>query len=175
MTTPFDYAVPYASYANNVPTTTTLYPIVDHAIPLYQLVFSGLVDYSSELVNYNNDYTVDYNILKAIETGSNLSFLLSYENTNVLLDTHYTEFYNAYYLNWRKNIISMTNTLNELGIYEGYLVDHKYVTNNVVQVKYSNGLTILINYDNNIYQDPSTGLAVASNWFTVVEEGGSNE
>lgn len=168
---PFDYAIPFASYASNVPTTATLYPIVDYSIPLYQLVVSGLIDYSSEYVNYNNDNSVNYNLLKAIETGSNLSFMLSYENTNVLLDTRNTEYFNTYYSNWRTNIISMNKELNASGIYESRLVSHKYVTDNVVEVKYENGLTILINYDNDVYQDPTTGLAVASNWYAIMEEG----
>ena len=168
---PFDYAVPFAAYATNVPTTATLYPIVDYSIPLYQLIISGLIDYSSEFVNYNNDNSINYNLLKAIETGSNLSFMLAYENTNVLLDTHNTEYFNTYYSNWRTNIISMNNELNKTGIYESRLVGHKYITDKVVEVKYENGLTILINYDNDVYQDPTTGLAVASNWYAIMEEG----
>jgi len=173
---PYDYAVPYASYANNIPTSATIYPIVDYSVPLYQLVFSGILDYSSEYINYNNDNNITYNILKAIETGSNLAVLLSYENTNQLLDTHYTEYYNAYYLNWRTNIIQMNETLNDLGIYEGYLVDHERITDNLIKVTYSNGLEVLINYDNNIYQDSKSGLTVTNNWFTVVpKEGDTNE
>lgn len=171
LSSPYIYAIPYASYANNIPTTSTLYPIVDYSVPLYQLVISGCLDYSSEFVNYENDNDMNYNILKAIETGSNLSFLLSYENTNSLLDTSYTEFYNAYYLNWRTKIIKMNNILNETGIYESYLIGHKTLADNVVEVEYKNGLRIIINYGNETYQDLATGFAVAGNWFTVVEEG----
>lgn len=171
LSSPYIYAIPFASYASNVPTTSTLYPIVDYSVPLYQLVISGCVDYSSEFVNYENDNDMNHNILKAIETGSNLSFLLSYENTNNLLDTSYTEFYNAYYLNWRTKIIKMNNILNETGIYESYLISHKTLDDNVVEVEYENGLRIIINYGNETYQDLASGFAVAGNWFTVVEEG----
>lgn len=171
LSSPYIYAIPFASYASNVPTTSTLYPIVDYSVPLYQLVISGCVDYSSEFVNYENDNDMNHNILKAIETGSNLSFLISYENTNSLLDTNYTEFYNAYYLNWRTKIIKMNNILNETGIYDSYLVSHKTLADNVVEVEYENGLRIIINYGNETYQDLASGFAVAGNWFTVVEEG----
>jgi len=171
LSSPFDYALQYASYAVNVPTSATLYPIIDYSIPLYQLVVSGLLDYSGEYVNYNNDNTAVYNLLKAIETGSNLSFMLSYEDTSVLLDTNHTGYYNSYYSNWSNEIISMNEELNKAKIFESRLVDHKYITDNLVQVKYENGLTILINYDKATYQDPINGVAVKGNWYTIIEKG----
>ena len=167
---PFDYAIPYTSYASGIPTDCTLYPIVDYSIPLYQLVISGLVDYSGEYINMDNDNNTVYNILKTIETGSNLSFMVSYSNTNVLLDTNYTNYYNAYYYNWRTDIIYMNKVLNDAGIYESRLVNHRYLTDNVVEVEYENGLTIIINYDDAVYQDAS-GLSVSSNWFAIMKEG----
>ncbi len=171
LSSPFDYVMNYVSYATNVPTDTTLYPIIDYSIPLYQLVVSGLFDYSGEFVNYNNDNNATYNLLKAIETGSNLSFMLSAEDTSILLNTSYTGFYNSYYANWGNKITYMNQVLNESGIYESRLVDHRYITDNLVQVEYANGLTILINYDKTNYQDPATGVTVSSNWFAIIEKG----
>lgn len=168
---PFDYAMNYVSYAVNVPTDTTLYPIVDYSIPLYQLVVGGLFDYSSEYINYNNDNNATYNLLKAIETGSNISFMLSAEDTSVLLNTEHTGYYNSYYANWGNKIVDMNEILNNSGIYESRLVNHSYITDNLVCVEYENGLTILINYDKVDYQNTETGLTVRSNWFAIVEEG----
>lgn len=167
----FDYALPYASVITKVPLTATMYPSIDHSIPLYQLVVSGLVDYSTESINYENDNTPNWYFLKAIETGSNLSFTLSAEDTKILLDTNYTDNYGAYYLNWKYKIISLNKQLNDLGIYESRLVSHKYITDNVVEVEYANGLRIMINFDDDTYQDKASGLAIASNWYVVLEEG----
>lgn len=167
----YDFALPYASVITEVPLTATMYPSIDYSIPLYQLVVSGLIDYSTESINYENDNTPTWYLLKAIETGSNLSFTLSAEDTKILLDTNYTDNYGAYYLNWKHKIISLNNQLNDLGIYESRLVDHKYITDNVVQVEYANGLKIMINFDDDTYQDKASGLAIASNWYIVLEEG----
>ena len=60
--------------------------------------------------------------------------------------------------------------LNDAGIYESRLVNHRYLTDNVVEVEYENGLTIIINYDDAVYQDAS-GLSVSSNWFAIMKEG----
>ena len=168
---PFDYAFKYVDVATSVPVTATLYGIVDYSIPLYQLIVSGLFDYCSAPMNYENDYSITWNLLKAIETGSNPAFVLCHDDTNVLLDTNYTEYYNSYYLNWKDKIQYVVNTLNNAGIYKSRLVDHEYLTDNVVKVTYKNGLTIIINYDNENYYDTSNGLVVASNWFAIMEGG----
>ena len=168
---PYDYSFEYVDVATVVPVQCTLYGAVNYSIPLYQLVCSGLFDYSSTPVNYQNDYSVQWNLLKAIETGSNVAFVLAAEDTSVLLDTQYTEYYNSYYTNWKENIIYMNSLLNSTGIYESYLVNHKYLTDNVVQVEYANGLTIIINYDSEGYYDSTTGYGVRSNWFAIIKEG----
>ena len=65
----------------------------------------------------------------------------------------------------------MNNELNNTGIYNGRLVSHEYITDNLVKVEYQNGsstLTILINYDKTDYQDPATGLTVSSNWYAIL-------
>ena len=146
-------------------------PSVDYSIPLYQLVVSGLVDYSSVNINYEDDSTPNWYFLKALETGSNLSFQLSAEDTKILLDTNYTDNYGAYYLNWKYKMISLNKQLNEVGIYKSRLVSHKYITDNVVEVEYANGLKLMINFDDDTYQDKASGLAIASNWYIVLEEG----
>ena len=178
---PYDYAFSYADVITCAPIQTSLYGSVNYAIPLYQLVLSGLIDYSYNPVNYRRDYSVNWSILKAIETGSNIAFVLTAEDTNALLETNYTEYYNSYFPNWKENIIYMNDILNATGIYEGYLSNHEYITDNVVQVQYSRVnpetnrteviKTIIINYDNTNYVDEIQGLTVKANWFAVVEGG----
>ena len=167
--TPYDYAFKYLDVANNVPVETTLYPIVDYSIPFYQLVVSGLFDYTSPTINSGNDYSVEWNLLKAIETGSNIGFEVSASDTINLLDTDYTSYYNSYFSNWEDKILSMNETLNKSGIYESRLVDHEFITDTLVRVTYENGLTILINYSNNNYQGDR--FTVRANSFAIVKVG----
>lgn len=168
---PFDYTFPYISVARGVPMVATMYPSIDYSIPLYQLVVSGLFDYCGVDVNINDEKAPIWYFLKAIETGSNLSFTLSYEDTKVLLDTNYNYLYGTYYINWKYKIISLNKQLNEIGIYESRLVNHEFITDNVVKVQYENGLTIIINFDDATYQDRASGLAIAANWYIIVQEG----
>ncbi len=168
---PFDYVFPYINVAKDVPMVATMYPSIDYSIPLYQLVVSGLFDYSGEAVNINDDYAPEWYFLKALETGSNLSFELSAEDTKILLDTYNTDLYGTYYINWKHKIIKLNKQLNEVGIYESRLVSHEYLTDNVVKVVYENGLTLIINFDDAVYQDKLTGQAISANWYIIVEEG----
>ncbi len=166
---PFDYAFKYLDIATNVPVETTLYPIVDYSIPFYQLVVSGLFDYSAPTINSGNDYSVDWNLLKAIETGSNIAFEVSSSDTINLLDTDYTSYYNSYFSNWEDKILSMNEKLQKTGIYESKLVNHEFITDTLVKVTYNNGLEILINYSkDNYYGD---GLAIRSYDFAILKQG----
>jgi len=170
LSAPFDYSFSYVDVAVDVPLETTLLGYYDYSIPFYQLVVSGLFDYAGPAVNYDSERHPNWYLLKALETGSNLQFLLSAEDTKILLNTDYTMYYNTYYLNWKNEIIKLNNIINNVGIHKSRLVSHKILADNVYEVKYANGLTLIINYTNSPYYDYKSGLSVRANWYVVVEE-----
>ncbi len=133
---PYDYAIKYASFITDVPLTSTARAIYDEVIPFYQLVVSGLVDYTTEQINGTSNKSADWFFAKAVESGSNLSFVISAENPNVLLDTDYTYFYQSFYDNWKETIVKFANEIDELGISKGRLVYHKNIDKNIANVKY---------------------------------------
>lgn len=171
LSSPFDYAFGYADFAVNVPMESTLIGYYDYTIPFYQLVISGLFDYSGQAVNNDSEHSVNWYLLKSLETGSNLSFVISYEDTKTLLDTDYTMYFNAYFANWKSEIIRMNNIINATKIHHGVLQDHKILRDNVYQVEYSNGTKLIVNYNNTVYYDTARGISVRPNWFAVLEEG----
>lgn len=133
---PFDYALPYINLANMIPVQSTLYGVFDYSIPFYQMVISGLVDYTMDYVNGTSDKSAEWFLIKALETGSNLQFLISYEDPKVLLETDYTMYYKAFYNNWKNEIIEMNNEINQIGIHQGRLVNHEVLQSNLVRVIY---------------------------------------
>jgi hypothetical protein len=172
LSAPFDYALKYATFAVDVPLESSLLGYYDFSIPFYQLVVSGLFDYTGPAVNYDSERSMDWYLLKSLETGSNLNFMISYEDTRNLLDTNYTMYYNAYYANWKSRIIYMNNIINQAKIHNNaILVGHKILQDNVYQVEYSNGAVLVINYNNTIYYDTASGFSVRPNWFTIIQEG----
>ena len=145
---PFDYAIASASNIVGAPLTTTLDPIINYTIPFYELVLSGLVDYSMEIINGSNDYSVEWYLAKAAETGSNLYFQVAYKDNSILLETDYTQYYRVHYEQWKDTIIDMTKRLDQLGIHSGYLVKHESINVNgltIAKVEYSNGIKLYVN------------------------------
>ena len=175
LSAPFDYAYQYATNVVDLPTESTLLPCYDYSIPLVQLVCSGWFDYSADAVNMDSEHSTNYYLLKALETGSNLYFNLTYENTTILLDTDYTKYFNAYYANWLADIIEMNAEINASGIQKGTLASHKAIADNVYEVTYNKkgtnqvALKLIINYNDSNYYDTKTGFSVKANWYTVVE------
>ncbi|MGD9910115.1 MAG: DUF5696 domain-containing protein [Candidatus Izemoplasmatales bacterium] len=147
LSSPLGFAMPYADLITDLPMETTAYAILDNQIPLLQLVLSGKVDYTTISLNLNYDRTDEYYFLKAIETGSNLKYTLTYDNSHKLSYTQFNYYFSTQYSNWLDRIESQLSVLNQIRIHEGYLVNHEYLANNVVKVSYSNGVQIIINYN----------------------------
>lgn len=164
---PLGYAISYANYISDLPTETTLYSIIDYQIPLLQLVLSGFVDYSGQSMNLASDRSIDYQFLKAIETGSNLKYTLTHDDSIELLNTEYNYYMATQYDFWLDTIASQVQELDMIGLHEGYLVGHEQVANNVFKVTYSHGLTIYINY--NLSDVTVNTIHVGSMDYTVVE------
>lgn len=147
LSNPLSFAYGYADVITDLPVGTTLYAIVDYPIPLIQLVLSGLIDYSTYSINMSSQRSLRYNYLKAIETGSNLKYTLTYRDSKDLLMTEYNHYMSTYYANWLDIIESQVKEMDALGIHQGYLVSHEYLSNNVYRITYSHGLTLIINYN----------------------------
>ncbi len=129
--------------------------IYDETIPFYQLVVSGLFDYSCEEINGTKNKGYDWYLAKALETGSNLSFVVSAEDTTILLDTDYTSYYQADYKNCKDNIVEMSSIINSTDIAAGKLVYHMNIGKNVADVKYElkngNIIELYVNSTNQSY------------------------
>lgn len=124
---PCDYAFKYVDVATGIPVASSMYTVYDQTIPFYQLVVSGLFDYTTEAINGASSKGSNYYFAKMLETGSNVNFIISAEDPAILLETDYTQYFQAYYDNWRDTIITFANDVNGLGIHNCYLSKHEII------------------------------------------------
>ncbi len=148
---PSGYALEYVTNAVDVSMFGPQGKAVDATIPFYQLVVSGLFEYAGDAINMLDLYSYQTHVLKVIETGSNLHFTWSYENTLNTTKTEYNNYYSTYYQNWYEKAVNTYHEINSLGIHGARLIDHNFVNGNtkLVLVTYDNGTSIFINYSNN--------------------------
>lgn len=146
---PYDFAFKYIETALEVPYESTQYEVLDYSIPFYQLVVSGLFDYSGEVINANDEKGSMWHIMHILETGSNAAFTFSYEDSSKLIQTDYKYYYYTQYSKWTEDVFEVTNAIDEIGIHECQLMSHERVANNVYKVIYegnSSDIEIILNY-----------------------------
>lgn len=170
---PYDYAFKYVSNAKEIPYASTQYEILDYSIPFYQLVVNGLFDYSGESINANSEDGINYHIMKILETGSNISFTFSYDNSTELLTSDYNIYYYTHYVEWLEDVQNVYSSIRATGIEGARLVKHEYLTENVYKVTYENQSThqvieIIINYARVQYIDSVTGTIIPAKSYKVL-------
>ena len=73
------YSFGYTENIINVPMGDNTYPIVDDNIPLYQMILHGCINYSTELLNYDDSEDMTLTVLQMIETGSAPHYVFTQE------------------------------------------------------------------------------------------------
>ena len=142
------YAMRYADHVLNAPIDSSHYKYSSYTVPFFGMVFHGFVEYAGTPINYSG--SPDYNLLRAIENGANLQYILCYDNTNYLkADATLSKYYGVDYKNWKDIIVEQYKQLNAaIGDVQGdRITDHRpLVAERVVEAyeMYSN-YAVLIN------------------------------
>ena len=140
-----DYFAGYTDYVINLPDDTSNSFIWYQEVPFLQMVLHGFVNYSAALPgNLSSDMAMTK--LRWIEYGYVPSFMLT-GGRESLLGTDYDLLFSSDYKHWKETILAVAEEFNKLSeIQNEYMVYHAS-ENNVVTVKYANGVEIVINYN----------------------------
>jgi hypothetical protein len=143
---PNDFTLPFVSHITDLTYSTSNYLMVDQAIPFYQMAIAGKISYSMPAININQIYDLDYYLLKALETGSNPKFTLSYKDTSLLMQTKYNTYFSTEFNLLKDSVVQLFETYNEIIGPSNYIVKHEIINKNLIRVTYYNGLVIEIDY-----------------------------
>lgn len=142
------YSFAYSDDIINVPVYSTEFYIVDESIPLYEMIIHGCIDYSSELLNYEDAEDMTPVILKLIETGAAPHYAFTWEESSKMKDTGLSHYYATTFDTWSAEAVSVYEQVNEAlkHVSGSVMTDHQIFDNGVRKISYDNGVVIYINY-----------------------------
>ncbi len=142
------YALPYVDHILGVSLDSSLNINTSESIPFVGMVLHGSTEFAGSAINLDGDY--DYSVLKAIENGANLYFVLSKENTSEFKQFEdFSKYYAIGYDIWKDDVFETYNTFNSAmkKVKYSYIIDHETVDTRLVKVVYENGVGFLLNYN----------------------------
>lgn len=142
------YAWPYSDHLINVPTSSSGFLLTDEEIPFYEMVVHGFINYAGTPVNLSDEQDLKQQMLCSIELGAAPYFSWSYEPSSKLKFTHFDSKYATYYKDWYDQAVSMYKEVNKVlsPVQNAQIVNHIRHQEGVVEVRYSNGISIYVNH-----------------------------
>ncbi|ANC78674.1 hypothetical protein ABE65_018475 [Fictibacillus phosphorivorans] len=157
----------------DIPMNASNYVFETDTVPFLQIVLKGYMPYYAPFSNFQSDS--EDQMLRMIEYGAYPSYLLTKEASHLLAKTASSDVYTSEYSIWKDKILyQYENIKNSLGEVEGEeIVSRTVPQTGIVEVEYSNGKVIVVNYTNATYK--SNGTEVKPKDFAVTEGGESDE
>ena len=122
------YTVAYADHIIDAAIDSSHFRYSSYTVPFYGLVLHSYVSYTGGAFNYTG--SPKYDLLRAIENGSNLYYILCYENTSYLKEDKFlNKYYGIDYKNWYDSIVKTYHELNGL---IGDLQNHEIVDHSIL-------------------------------------------
>lgn len=143
-----DYSFAYTSDIINAPIVHNEYFIVDESIPLYEMILHGSINYSTKLLNYQDDEDLTEIILNMIEAGASPHYVFTWEESSLMKDTAMNNYYATTFSVWKDEAVEVYHQVNDALKYVSgsMMVGHEIMDNSVRKVTYDNGVVIYINY-----------------------------
>lgn len=143
---PNTYAIAFAEYIKDMSFLGSNQRIVDQSIPFYQIAIAPYKRFSIPSINMNQREANTYYLFKAIETGAQLKFTLTYDDTSHLIQTPYNLYLATQFDKNKDTIIDLYNRHLKILGNQSYIINHTYVSDDIVIVTYSDQTTIELNY-----------------------------
>ena len=163
------YVFPYVTDVVHVPMNSNHLRMIDEEIPFYSMVLKGYVEFAGEAWNMSDDYRT--RLLQSVESGAGVYFCWIYEENSILKDTDYDDFYSVNYTVWLKQAVNDWVRVNEIykASANSRITEHTKITEDVYQVTYENGCTVVVNYTKEPVE--VSGVTVDAEDFALIGKG----
>jgi len=147
----FDYVLEYADYLIGAPMFDSGFDITTHDVPFYQIVLHGVVNYSSTPTNLSEDPV--RLMLRQLETGSPPSFVFTWEDSNLIMESRYEYLLSTRFETWRDKAVEDYEKYAEVyeGLNDKLITDHQIISDDIRITTYEGGAKIYVNYSDENY------------------------
>ena len=134
----------------DVPLDSSNRYVASEAIPFVGMVFHGYKNFAGSAINLAGDY--NNSVMKTIENGASLYFLLSYQEDNIPLlkeDEEYNKYYSIRYEIWKDDMVETYKLVNKVlaPVQNAVITAHSFIAERVAEVVYDNGIVITLDYN----------------------------
>ncbi|MGM9652506.1 MAG: DUF5696 domain-containing protein [Eubacteriales bacterium] len=122
------YTLPYADHIVKISTNSSKFVQASEAIPFMGIVLHGAKYFAGTPINMEGD--ISSAVLKAIENGASLYFILSKQNTSELKeDVEFCQYYSVAYDIWKDEVVEYYKQLNDAtkDLQTSLIVDHEFL------------------------------------------------
>ena len=123
------YTYQYADHLLNISLDSSRFMKASNSIPFVGMVLHGYIQFAGSPINMEGD--TNYAMLKAIENGASLYFIMSYRNTNYLKEfSDLSKYYSVNYSIWKEDVIKYYNELNAVmsDVQTSLIIDHQFIS-----------------------------------------------
>jgi len=169
LNTGYAYAAPWVNFITDMDIDDQGFGITDVSVPFYQIVLHGLVPYTGPAINLAEDYTK--NLMKTIESGAGLYFSFMTEETTVLQETKFRQFYANEYDKWAPDANALYQTFTDCfaGLYDQAITNHAILSEGVTMTEYEDGTRVIVNGGgSDVHYD---GVVVKARSYAVLRQG----
>ncbi len=124
------YTLKYIDHLLDASLDSSRYALTSAAVPFIGTVLHGSVNFAGSPINMEGD--TDYALLKAIENGASLYFILSYNKDNTSLlkeDMFLSQYYSIRYDIWKEDLVDIYTRLNNTigDLQDKLIIDHQFI------------------------------------------------
>lgn len=144
---PFAYFWKYTDAILDMPVATSDYIFTDKEVPFLSTALKGLIPMYADYSNFEANRK-EY-LLKLVETGIYPSYYLTKEDSSKLIYTNSSDIYTSRYDVYKEQIVEVYKELQDFHkkIDGAIIKTHEQLDNGLIQIVYSNDVTVLINYE----------------------------
>lgn len=164
------WLAPYADLLTEIPCEDSGFQFTSKAVPFYQMVMHGLRDYTGTPGNLSSD--LEREALRWVELGYMPYFELTFDSTEALMYTNYQGLFTAQYTAWIDEVAEIYQAFSTgdlASLRTALMLEHTTVAQNVSRVRYDNGMTVYVNYNDEAVE--ADGWSIPGRDYLIVKEG----